>query len=114
VDFHYIQTTRDQEKIKPEDKTNNSARGTIARAHITRGTNKWKGTREEENEDNIIRGLEHCLDQILNDFVIRGACFEASLPRPRAFESMLLDKSLNDMLLCGARFGDVVASAARN
>ena len=48
VGFHYIQTTRDQETVKPEDKTNNSARGTIARAHITRGTYKWKWTREEE------------------------------------------------------------------
>ncbi len=51
VDFHYIQTTRDQENIKAEDKTNNSARETIKRAHIARGTHKWKRTRKKENEE---------------------------------------------------------------
>ena len=53
------------------------------------------------------------LDQILNDFVSRGARFGASLPRPRAFEYLVLGRMLNDFVPRGDGFGDVVALAAR-
>jgi hypothetical protein len=53
------------------------------------------------------------LEWILNDFVLRGDWFRASLLQPRAFESMVLYRIIHDVVPRGDCFGDVVALTAR-
>ena len=52
-------------------------------------------------------------ESIVNDFVLRGDWFGASLLQPRAFESMVLYRIIHDVVPRGDWLGDVVALTAR-